>query len=173
MHDPSWGVIGSFHEGLASIRFYTDSSRKKYASGFIDKTGKFVIAPKYAYLGSFHEGLAIASTKAGSYGYIDKTGKMVIPEKCKDNLSMQLLRMQRMIMPSGIWDSPIDLSNNFYDFHEGLAAAPLNTLIDPPKWGFIDKTGNWVIKPQFALPDYTEAGTGYFQEGLARVGTRK
>ncbi len=175
LYDPNWGVIGSFHEGLASIRFYTDNSKQKWASGFINKAGQLVIGPIFGQLGSFHGGLAIISTKPGSHGYIDKSGKIIIPEQCQDNLPAQLLRMLSAIAPGSgaIWASSIDMSNNFYDFHEGLAAAPVNSLIGPPKWGFIDKSGKWVIQPQFALPDYTEEGTGYFEEGLARVGMRK
>lgn len=171
-HDPNWATIGSFHEGLASIRYYTDISKEKCVSGFVDKTGKLVIGPISGYLSSFHDGLAVISTKSGSHGYIDKTGKKVMPEKCDDNLPARLLRMQASIMPASRWGPAIDRSKNVFDFHEGLAISPLNTLIKAPKWGFIDKSGEWVIAPQFALPEYYEEGTGYFEEGLARVGTR-
>jgi hypothetical protein len=44
--------------------------------GFIDKTGVFLIEPKYDYAGKFSEGLAGVEIR-GKWGYIDKTGKYV------------------------------------------------------------------------------------------------
>lgn len=50
--------------------------------GFINATGKEVIAPKYAFdeIMPFREGLAAVS-KDGAWGYIDKNGKIVVPVK--------------------------------------------------------------------------------------------
>src|SRR5215471_11177127 len=46
--------------------------------GFIDKTGKFVVPPRYDSVWSFAEQLASVSV-GGKWGFIDKTGKLVIP----------------------------------------------------------------------------------------------
>src|SRR5260221_669420 len=46
--------------------------------GFIDKTGKLVIQPKYESAGDFSEGLASVSIE-GKFGYVDANGKEVIP----------------------------------------------------------------------------------------------
>lgn len=45
--------------------------------GYIDISGKYVIAPTWTYAGEFSEGLAPVRTEQG-WGYIDKTGRMVI-----------------------------------------------------------------------------------------------
>ena len=63
-------VWGDFVNGLARWKF-----GNKY--GFIDHTGKTVIAPRYDLTFHFSEGLA-AVMVAGKWGYIDTTGKTVI-----------------------------------------------------------------------------------------------
>lgn len=63
-------VWGDFVDGLARWKF-----GKKY--GFIDRTGKIAIEPKYDLTFHFSEGLA-AVLVGGKWGYIDTTGKMVI-----------------------------------------------------------------------------------------------
>jgi len=67
---PQYEAAGDFHEGLAAIK-------RDGKWGFIDKTGKVVIAPQYDYVRQFSEGLA-AVQKDGKFGVIDKTGKEVI-----------------------------------------------------------------------------------------------
>ncbi len=54
--------------------------QKGYASrfGFIDRTGKQVIAPQYEQTASFHEGMCAVRVKK-RWGFINRTGKMVVP----------------------------------------------------------------------------------------------
>ena len=63
-------VWGDFTNGLSRWKF-----GKKY--GFIDRTGKTVIAPKFDLTFQFSEGLA-AVMIGGKWGYIDTAGRMVI-----------------------------------------------------------------------------------------------
>ncbi|EAI9641912.1 WG repeat-containing protein, partial [Campylobacter coli] len=51
--------------------------------GFIDRSGKFVIKPKFDSVGKFSEGLAGVKLN-GKYGFIDKSGKFVIEPKFDD-----------------------------------------------------------------------------------------
>ncbi|HIH2145375.1 WG repeat-containing protein [Campylobacter coli] len=51
--------------------------------GLIDKSGKFVIKPKFDSIWSFREGLAKVGLN-GKYGLIDKSGKIVIEPKFDD-----------------------------------------------------------------------------------------
>lgn len=76
-----------------------------------------------------------AEVEGAVSGYIDLTGKVVIP--------------LRFGYPSN-------------DFHEGLASVSYE--VSPYEWkiGFIDKTGEFVIEPQFDQ-------AGNFNEGLALV----
>src|ERR1035438_2373830 len=84
--DPSFGGhnnIGSdsaesaFHDGLALV----DVGGKK---GYIDKTGKIVIAPQFTYAYPFSESLAAATKSASGddgWGHIDKTGRWIVEPK--------------------------------------------------------------------------------------------
>ncbi|ECH5021687.1 WG repeat-containing protein, partial [Campylobacter coli] len=51
--------------------------------GFIDKSGKIVIEPKFDGVGNFSEGLAGVELN-GKWGFIDKSGKIVIEPKFDD-----------------------------------------------------------------------------------------
>ncbi|EQA5280589.1 WG repeat-containing protein [Campylobacter coli] len=51
--------------------------------GLIDKSGKFVIKPKFDSIWSFREGLVKVGLN-GKYGFIDKSGKIVIEPKFDD-----------------------------------------------------------------------------------------
>ena len=46
--------------------------------GFIDKTSKMVIEPRFKSVGIFSEGLAAFVGDEDLWGYMDKTGKVVI-----------------------------------------------------------------------------------------------
>lgn len=60
-----------FSEGLASVK----ASNSK--SGYIDRTGRFIIKPQFEEAYEFSNGLARVQD-GGKYGYIDKTGNVVI-----------------------------------------------------------------------------------------------
>jgi len=127
-------------------------------SGFIDGSGKIVIAPQFQSVNDFSDGRAVVCVgdcnfmkrimrtsnpdtpepaPQYSYGYIDETGKMVI--------------------------NPI--YSTALDFSEGLAAVCTGLgcqvgVSGEQKWGFVDKSGAEVIKPQFL-------SVQTFSEGLA------
>jgi hypothetical protein len=85
--------------------------------GFLDKSGRTAILPRYATVGLFSEGLAYAVTKDGSRsGYIDQTGRFHFELDTE---------MPRLV---------------YYDFKEGLAAVELNG-----KWGYVDSSGQLAI----------------------------
>ncbi|MCE5324185.1 WG repeat-containing protein [bacterium] len=145
--DMQFDEANSFSEGLAVVstgRVYYKSEKtgkvdesiimQEGKCGYIDKTGKIVIEPRFGYAQPFSDGLAAVMTgemKPGrkwTWGYIDKAGKFVIEPKF-----------------------PFAES-----FSEGVAAVcvgdfsiPSKDINDFPKWGYIDKTGKMVITPQF------------------------
>jgi hypothetical protein len=122
-----------FVEGMAGICFYDEAKSSFDANGkcgFIDKTGKIVVEPKYKQIGYFSEGLAAVSEEAdkstGKFGYIDQTGNMVIEPK---------------FISKGA-------------FSDGLAPVAERTGKNPNetfivKYGYIDKTGKYVIEKKY------------------------
>lgn len=93
--------------------------------GYIDRTGKIVIEPKWSGAKDFSEGLAVVALGSPQYkeGYIDPTGKLVIA-------------------------ATFDYAG---DFEDGLALVGVGEFrlhgSGDHKFGFIDKNGKWVIRP--------------------------
>lgn len=170
--EPRFQSAGEFHDGLARIhvwskmvcgsREFTSDDAPLYTFrlpeddnsdipncfpkggkfGYIDKTGKVVIAPQFSVAQDFAEGLAAVRVEGNAdskYGYIDRTGHLVIPPHF----------------------------HQARPFSEGLAAVETSARVFGNQvveitWGFIDKTG------ALKIPDkYNFAGD--FSEGLARV----
>ena len=110
-------------------------------SGYIDTSGKVVIAPQFDGVNGFREGLALV-TRNGKKFFIDTSGRVVFEAK-------------------------FDIVDGF---SEGLAAVNIGQttiahigIVDKPgKWGYIDKTGNLALPMKF-----THAES--FSEGLAAV----
>lgn len=141
--------------------------------GFIDRSGKVVIKPKWNGANNFSEGRAVVVLHDPRYkeGYIDTTGRLVIPatfdqaSDFKDGLALVGIgefglhgsgdHKFGFIDIDGKWVVPTKY-RSLYGFSDGLAAA----RNDAGKWGFIDKTGTVVIPFQF------EIGSS-FSDGLA------
>jgi hypothetical protein len=157
----------AFHDGLAIIE--VDGK-----TGFIDKTGALVIPAEFIYAEPFSEGLA-AATKSPrgneGWGYINKTGKWAIAPQYEWASSFQehLAPVNRhhdcgYIDPTGafalrpqISPDEKDCATVWGDFSEGLSRWKIGN-----KYGFMDRSGDLVIAPQFDL-------TFHFSEGLAAV----
>ena len=87
--------------------------------GFIDRTGKWVIKPKFTDSEEFSEGLAAVSVKikgVKKYGFINETGQMIIKPQF----------------------------HYAWKFSDGLARFEIEEL---GKDGFVDKTGKIVVEP--------------------------
>ena len=143
---PNFSDVGTFSEGLASFK-----SNHKW--GFIDKLGKVIIEPQFnlwqaQFNTGFSDGLVAVNFNNGKedkfdidgnnvknlkWGFADKTGKLVIP--------------------------PIFMGDYFSPptFSEGLASVMSSSMFPESqllitvsaKYGYIDKTGDFVIKPLF------------------------
>jgi hypothetical protein len=139
--------------------------------GFIDKTGKVVVEPQFDGVdGSGESEIRLVSVDEHCT-YIDGNGKLLTPwiyEKGRAFDSVGVL--MKDVDPSiGEYRTVVivdrsgktqPLKVGFRDFSFGLSPAV------PPGanlWGYIDTTGKWVIKPQFAdagcfqAPDLAEA----------------
>ena len=155
-----------FHDGLAVVEV-------KSMKGYMDKTGKVVISPKYSYVYPFSEGLAaVAVDKRGDqWGFIDKSGTLVIPatfnwaSSFKDGLAPVnrtspcgfVDRSGAFVLKPPVADGEKDCATVWGDFDDGLARWKFGS-----KYGFIDRSGKTVIPPTFDL-------TFGFSEGLAAV----
>jgi hypothetical protein len=74
-------VFGSFSEGLClGLLVVNFGTRDVELEGVVDKTGKWVIEPRFRRVGSFVGGLAPAQVAAVGYkwGFIDRNGKFAI-----------------------------------------------------------------------------------------------
>ena len=154
-----------FSEGLAPFQddYFGD---KSYLYGYMDKTGKTVIEPRFTFAWYFKDGLAPACVKPYRCGIIDRTGKFVVrpvySETRQFSDSLALVRNAEWIAGYVDKSGEVVIAPQFGppgggDFSEGLAPAVYGTKV-----GFIDKLGHFVIPAQF---DWA----GPFSEGLAQV----
>lgn len=186
--EPQYGMARNFSEGLAAVQVKDSSNAGVSRWGFIDTTGKMVIAPQFYDVSDFSEGLAqvrMGDKNPGKCGYIDKKGAIVISplydmaEDFVEGLAYVTIdESNRFIDPTGktvfeLYYKEYDINadevgekNGFNaganNYSEGLSAVWVNTDNIDGEWGFVDKTGKFVIEPQFF-------DAGDFSEGLARI----
>lgn len=145
--------------------------------GFIDTTGKVVIAPQFTSAEGFHEGRALVTFADDTRAFIDRFGKTVFkprysygnPHECNAGLVwVQPDRFVHCVDSLGRSAFP----DSFYDagdFHEGLALVNTKDARNSdvlPSWCFIDRNGTMVIGARFSGAGGYARG---FSEGLAAV----
>ena len=161
--------------------------REKDSYGYIDRSGRIVIPPRYAWAEVFSEGLAGVRvreegipTGRGKAGYINTKGEWAIRPKFHGAQPFSNgLAVVGMDKGCGFIDhsGEVLIGGKFAgvaDFSEGLAVAMVGRFdadVERTRSGHIDRSGEWVIRPK-----YKEACT--FEEGLAPVrlkadGTRR
>lgn len=162
---PQFDGAGQFSEGLAAVRVGTQW-------GYIDSKGTIVVTPQFATANNFQRGRAVVQLccavngQRARFGFVDKTGKLIGPVDLTWAASFTTLDI-----------TPVQTSANTLAFegldgtingvaqvtglggfgHGGLAQAAKDG-----KWGYVDRTGKWVIEPQFEL-------SNVFSEGVAAV----
>lgn len=110
--------------------------------GCIDKEGNTVIEFNYVWINEFHDGLAFAWIDDDHPRCIDKKGNIAIEE-----------------LPKGLrWSKDLR-------FSEGLACVDVDG-----KYGYIDKTGKFVIEPQFSYAGSFSDGLALFSDGKGGLG---
>jgi hypothetical protein len=72
------GDIEEFSGGMAKISAPLESLAANTKYGYIDRTGRMVIRPRYELAHDFSEGLAVVEVRGKGYGYIDAKGRLVI-----------------------------------------------------------------------------------------------
>lgn len=165
--DENIRAIGLFTEGLAWARVAGGNL------GYIDTTGKMVIAPQFREAGIFREGLALVGQSFDGhirYGYVNRQGRLVIP--CQYEEAHDFSYGRAAVNKKGAW-SYIDrqgktaLGTAFVridttfdkvrkDIYHQIKANPLSfhngrLLVRKGKlYGFVDTSGHWVIPPAYA-----------------------
>ncbi|MGB7844866.1 MAG: WG repeat-containing protein [Candidatus Acidiferrum sp.] len=132
--------------------------------GYIDASGKPVIAPAFDEARRFSEGLAAVKGSDGKWGYVDKVGKLAVPPQFEEagDFSEGLAAVANdkgewgYINPAARVQIPFGFEGAG-SFSQGLARVEVGG-----KFGYIDKTGKQMIQPQFK--DARD-----FHEGLAAV----
>jgi hypothetical protein len=170
-----------FSEGLAAVGMPTRNGERIY--GFIDTTGRMVIKPRFQEAGDFDEGTA--SVRVGDkWGVINRGGKFIVPPKYDlvdsfiDGIGMvysnrnkepsifltDILEFPPAPNPGIIlFDKKGRVIGKFKFFPFGSYAEGLITVqVAKNAFGFLNKTGNLVIKPRFERADN-------FSEGLCPV----
>jgi len=135
-------------------------------TGFIDSTGRMVIAPRFEMTRPFTEGLA-AVTLGGVWGYIDTTGAMVIEPRFdhagefSEHLAWVIIGDHRGFIDS---TGRIVIAPRF-DVATGFIDRRAQVMVGRT-FGYIDHTGKLVIQTEF----HGEFGeTLDFSQGLAAV----
>ena len=144
----------NFKDGLARVQV-----KERDRWGFIDRTGKLVVQPKYTEIYDFSDGLA--QVWDPSPCFIDRTGKVVIPSKkispyyyCKgrgnNGAIGSFTNGYCMIKGADIVTETGNTGSRYRDIagndHYSFAKE---RDIEPQPWGFIDKKGDLVVPLQF------------------------
>ncbi|QOY85696.1 WG repeat-containing protein [Paludibaculum fermentans] len=158
--------VWNFSEGLAAAMETSES-----AWGYIDRSGQFVIPPKFPFypkgaVSDFSEGLAAVEVE-GKLGYIDRTGAFVIPPQFAAGTSFEN-GLARVVVNGPCSYMNYDSADPCMAMSPAVAPTTRNDAEKPPaptrqcQWIFIDKTGRRAISSQFE-------GAMAFHEGLAAV----
>ena len=162
--EPQFEEPGDFPYNWAAVKY-----NGKF--GFINKEGKFIIEPKYEGIKGFlgKDSSAIIVKLNGKYGFIDKTGKTIVEPQYDevehyfgsdiarvtlndkyiviDKTGKQLSEPSSFVPFMDIYlDNDIDLDK----INKNTAAMyGLCAVRKKNKFGYIDSTGKFVIKPKF------------------------
>ncbi len=141
------------------VKLYpVESSSGEYQ--YIDENGRIAINPQFRQATVFREGMALVQTGGNDpkWGYISPDGNFaIIPQY---NTATVFSEGLAWVMLDSEHPFTIDKRGRtaftLYDalevniFQEGLAAYSIISDIGEELWGFIDKTGQVIITPQFA-----------------------
>jgi hypothetical protein len=131
-----------FSEGLAVAY---DCAEEKY--GFIDRSGEFIIEPRFQQAAPFSEGLArvaVVEEDEEKLAFIDHGGRFAIPPR---------------------FNTDFDFRRNSTNFSEGLASLSEGlrpVVIEAEKFVYVDKSGEIILPTDFFY-------AGPFREGRAVV----
>lgn len=163
---PEFDEARDFSQGLAPVKIGR-------LWGFIDQKGTIIIEPKFHEVGFFKDGLAPVAIMPNGWAYVDQNGQMAISWQFDSAHDFyEGLAAVSKKYSKGYTDTggrmviEKDYFSDIKDFSEGLAAVRVNSRygsLRDGKWGYVNKSGRFVIEPRFSW-------ASDFHGGLARVG---
>ena len=177
---PQYYLAYEFAEGLAGVGKVSPGFQLRF--GFINETGREVIALKYLNVDQFSEGLAAFKASNNKVGYIDKTGKEVIAAKydfankfCNGLAAVVINKKCGYIDKTGKVVIPL-IYETAFDLKADYAVVQINGIpvqIDKTgkelplisEMGYVDRSTLNVIIP---ATDY-QSGCGFTADGLAII----
>jgi hypothetical protein len=155
----------SFSEGVAAVCKLQSGRYRKW--GYIDTKGKEVLPFNLGAAHRFSEGFAaviVPKGRKGTRAYIDKEGKILFEITTGRTYIAHHQFSEGLVgvfadyyNTKGEKEFSVEGVGVSHPFNEGYAAAKVRY-----SYGFINKKGEWIIKPKY--------GSAYqFSQGLARV----
>jgi hypothetical protein len=159
---PRFDHVTPFSEGMAAVG---DGDRW----GYIDRAGKLIISPRWKEAAPFSDGVAAVvdgyeihghssldySVTLKSCGYVDKMGRYII----EPSIERRMQQCPQFV--EGL--APV--------CHDAILKIFFPDFADAGRCGYLDKRGQWAIKPQFVRASQFVPPSN-FSEGLAPVGLR-
>jgi hypothetical protein len=140
-----------FSEGLAAVH-------RGQKCGYIDRSGNFVIPPRYEMCSQFYEGMATVSDGT-TLCRIDKSGRVIAKltstDFYGDGLFVREVGHNQYDFVDRATQKPFSqVFGGAHQFSAGLAAVSPDSpssMKGRQAWGYIDKTGKMVIPPRFYM----------------------
>ncbi len=146
VYPPTFDEARGFAEGIARVQ-------KGKQWGFIQRDGKVLVEPRYYYVSYFSQGLAkVQEKEAGDVYFINTQGK-----KAFDKTFWRAGNFAK----NGL--APASTGESVPVFNITAEKTTQTQEKGEEKWGYINKQGEWVIKPQF------NHASGFNEFNLAEV----
>lgn len=156
------GTIGQMDGGLIAFSRVIDGVQHW---GYIDTTGKIVIAPSYQSVGAVGLTHAVAQTFAGEMVLVKRSDGAETP--LAENVEMNGLGSNRLLYHEEDRYGYVDMSGQIAIEAKFLWASPFNNLLalvqTESGYGLIDEEGNFVVQPEHAFAQ--NVGNGYYLFG--------
>jgi hypothetical protein len=160
--NPQFANASIFHDGLALVQ--TNGQDKKW--GYIEKDGKYKIQPVYKSATTFSDGLAWVVTENAAPVAIDIEGsiKFSLQEANEVKKFSEGLAAFSIISPADNLQNNKERVDSAAPTTDDYRGSNLSLNEEKTQWGFVDKTGQKIINPQFAA-------VNKFKEELCAVKT--
>lgn len=158
--------------GLAAVVYEDDNDEKHL--GYIDVNGDYVIGPttKWSSFGVFSDNnlACVCESETGLWGYINSDGEYVLEPQysyaqtfSKEGLAMVTLNDKNIVIDETgacILELPENTAIFSYDLFSESGLLP---AVCKGRYGYIDRTGKWVIEPIYM------AARSFSKDGFAIV----